>query len=179
MDEPLPSKYHPCETETSGVWESSACFARVVSCEYSIGDVACSTSNNELSSYSDAIDLLYSLPTFSFQNQNVETFLAFIGATLQHRRDQIRYLDLRWLSQPKSEVGPQTPEYKLNVKWSYRRISNIKALSELPDGKNFETDCAFVLPGWVIEDILESMKGLKKGGVNWGCESTGCFAQAS
>ena len=74
--------YHPCETEISGAWESSVYFARVASCEYSVDDVAYLTSNNEPLSYSDTIDHLYSLLIFSFQDQNLEMFLAFIGATL-------------------------------------------------------------------------------------------------
>ena len=138
-----------------------------------------SNPNNRLSSYSEAIDLLYSLPMFSFNNQNIETFLAFIGATLQHRRDQIRFLDLRWLSQPKGELGPTAPENMLKGRWSYKRIGNIKALSELPNGTSVQSENGYVHAHWVIEQILKSMKGLEKGGIRWGSDSTGYFAQES
>ena len=177
MGERVRSKYPSRNSEISGAWESWACCAHVASCECLVNKIACSESDDEPRSYSEAINFLYSLPTFSFRNQNIETFLAFLGATLQHRRDQIRFLDLCWVGLPVYDTEPRTPEHLLDNKWSYRRIGNIKALSELPDFTTFRTEYGSVYSEEVIKEILQHMKGLKKGGVNWGRRSTGCFAQ--
>lgn len=129
-----------------------------------------------MSSYSEAIDLLYSLPIFSFSHQNVETFLAFICAIPQQRRDRIRFLDLRWLgalrSYPYREI-----EYQTRPQWSYKRIDNIKALSQMPNASVIRAEQGVVNSDWVVREVLKGMKGLEKGGVNWGCASTGCYAQ--
>ncbi|KAH6642331.1 hypothetical protein C7974DRAFT_99500 [Boeremia exigua] len=130
--------------------------------------------------YSETIALLYSLPIFSFHNEKVETFLAFICAILQHRRDQIRYLNLSWTMYTALPSSLQLPPvFKLNGMWSYKRISNIKALSELPDATSASTENGYVYSHWVIDEALKSLKGLEKGGVKNGAASTGCFAQNS
>lgn len=126
-------------------------------------------------SYSEAINLLYSVPTFSFQHQNVETLLAFVCAIPQHRRDRIRFLDLRWLDTPRALRGLEPPVYQPSCKWSYRRISNIRALSQLPTRVAARVN--LVSSTWVINETLKEMKGLENGGVNWGSASTGCFAR--
>lgn len=133
--------------------------------------------DRELFSYSGAIDLLYSLHTFSFLYQNVETFLAFMCAVPQHRRDRIRFLDLRWLGVPRVWSDLQPPVYQPTPKWSYRRISNTKALSQLPEAAAVQAKRGLVDSDWVVNEILKSMKGLEKGGVNWGRASTGCFVR--
>ncbi|KAF2633062.1 hypothetical protein BU25DRAFT_88239 [Macroventuria anomochaeta] len=126
--------------------------------------------------YSEAIGLLYSLPTFSFRFQNIGTFLAFVCAIPPHRREQIKYLDLCWLNQPKAPSGvPQGAAHRINPLWSYKRICNVKALSELPRPEIGGTD--FVHAEWVVKEILKGMKGLEKGGIRWGSLSTGCLAQ--
>ncbi|KAF1933278.1 uncharacterized protein M421DRAFT_415622 [Didymella exigua CBS 183.55] len=127
--------------------------------------------------YSEAIDLLYCLPTFSFRHQNVETFLAFMCAIPQHRRNRIRFLDLRWLGVPKARSGLDPPVYQSTSQWSYRRISNIRALSRLPDKAVIEAEDELFDSTWVVNEILKGMEGLEKGGVNWGRVSTGCFAR--
>ncbi|UPX15081.1 uncharacterized protein EKO05_0005544 [Ascochyta rabiei] len=128
--------------------------------------------------YSETIHLIYSLPIFSFHYQNVETLFAFLGALLPHRRDQIRILDLRWLGQCKMPNDtPQPQPHQMNRGWSYTRISNIRALSELPRPAVGRSNAGFVNPDLVIDDVLGRMKGLEMGGVMWGCRSTGCFRQ--
>jgi hypothetical protein len=133
--------------------------------------------NNNLPSYSEAVDLIYSVPTFSFRHQNVETFFAFVCAIPKHRWDKIRYLDLCWINQRKAHGDVQPPEHYMDMRWSYKRISNIKALSDLPEPSLNESENPFVYPECVINEILKKMGGLKKGGVKWGSKSTGCFAQ--
>ncbi|XPS70202.1 hypothetical protein M3J09_002440 [Ascochyta lentis] len=126
--------------------------------------------------YSETINLIYSLPTFSFRYQNTETFLAFVGAILPHRRNLVRALDLRCLGQGRvSDTTLQPLEHQMNPKWSYARISTVKALSELPRPVMSELDADFVRPERVVEEVLRGMEGLRKGGVRWGCKSTGCF----
>lgn len=135
-------------------------------------------------SYSEAINLLYSLPIFEFSCQNVETFLAFVCAIPQYRRDQIRYLDLSWLTysfitsyRSEGRLEPQKSQVKRNVKWSYWRISGINALSGLPDATTAPTEDGFVHADWIISEVLKTMSGLELGGVNRNAASTGCFAR--
>lgn len=93
----------------------------------------------------------------------------------QERKDQIRFLDLRWLgafrSYPYREI-----EYQTRPQWSYKRIDNIKALSQMPDASAVRAEQGVVKSDWVVKEVLKGMKGLEKGGVKWGCASTGCFA---
>lgn len=67
--------------------------------------------------------------------------------------------------------------YQSDSKWSYTRISNIKALSQLPDAVAARAEQGIVYDDWVIDETLKDMKGLEKGGVNWGRASTGCFVR--
>lgn len=97
-------------------------------------------------------------------------------AILPQRRDQIRFLDLRWLGAFRSYPYRET-EYQSRPQWSYKRIDNIKALSQMPDASAARGEQGVVNSDWVVKEVLRGMQSLEKGGVNWGCASTGCFAE--
>ncbi|OAL47595.1 hypothetical protein IQ07DRAFT_589785 [Pyrenochaeta sp. DS3sAY3a] len=134
--------------------------------------------------YSEAVGLLYSVPTFRFHydsgqfhgNADAGVFFAFMGSILPQRRAQIRYLVFSVGSGP-ATWGRRPELVGLDGELSYREaLRGVVVRSELPDGyrrKRELKDRVTVTDRWAVDEVVKGLESLRSLEV-WGLGKEGC-----
>lgn len=111
--------------------------------------------------YTEAIPLLYSIPTFVFSHTGPLTFMAFVAGVVLERKNVIRWLDLGDLESARpGDRGEK--EGDGDVEFSYAFVRHLDMYTELPDARR---EGRKLTEGWAVGKVLGGMKGLGRGRV--------------